>query len=181
MLILGFYGFEFEELFPEFSFREGGTKEEFFFFNGMFKHQVEGVEVDACVRIGFGKAILQISTNGATHRCQLYANLVRSSGDWTNLQQVVVIHMANHLVVELCFLGAFYFLVMGGNKIFNFVFREPMGQFTHFLLGSSFDKSPVHFVNVSFAKEFHHSLQSFGGSGKGNQSTHWTIQSMDGM
>jgi hypothetical protein len=36
-------------------------------------------------------------------------------------------------------------------------------------------------VNVSLAKEFHHSLQPFGGSGKGNQPTHWSIQSVDGM
>ncbi len=79
MLILGFYLFEFEELLPEFSFREGSTKEEFFFFNGMFKDQVEGMQVDACIRIGFGKAILQIPTDRATHRRQLNADLVRSA------------------------------------------------------------------------------------------------------
>ena len=139
MLILGFYLFEFEELLPEFSFREGSTKKEFFFFNRMFKDQVEGMQVDACIRVGFGKTILQIPTNRATHRRQLYANLVGSARDGANFQQVVVIHMAQYFVVELCFLGAFYFLVMCGNKIFNFVFREPMGQFTHFLFGSSFD------------------------------------------
>ena len=43
MLVLGFYGFQVKKLLPEFRFRKGGSKEQFLFFDGVFKDQMEGM------------------------------------------------------------------------------------------------------------------------------------------
>lgn len=112
MLILGFDRFKFKELFPELCFWQCCAQEDFFLFYRMNKYQVERVEVDARIRIGFGKSVLDISSDGTAHRSELNPNLMRSTGDGAYFKQPVVVKFSEHLVVEFCLLRARHFLVV---------------------------------------------------------------------
>ena len=98
------------------------------FGDGMDKRHLVRQQRDAAVGIASLGSILQVAFDGTADMGKLTAYLMVAAGHQMDLQQMVVVSMANDPVTQQGFLAVGHLTVVGVAFVLSFVAHDPVGE-----------------------------------------------------
>ena len=134
------------------------------------------MQANTSIRIGTGKAILQISLDRTSHLCQLASYLMMSPSLQVYFQQKVIIRLTYQPIVQDSLFTLRHFLIISITLILLLIAHQIVHQFSFRLLRGILYDSPVSLLHLTGFEHFIEAGQRLAGLGKYNKTAHGAVQ-----